>query len=133
MPQACRIYCKIEVTKYCFERKVFNNLITPPTGHKTYTIFAPTDKAFAEIDPIELDKLTSDKDAAQAFVMKYIMPGTLFSAGMRFYQVKDTLLPGNSITLQKTSSGKIKVNEAQMLTSNIPATNGVIHAIDGSV
>lgn len=96
--------------------------------------------------------MVNDKETSTKLVMKHITPGTLFSAGMRFYQVKDSLTGGKPITLQKTSggnssqiiknnkfllifvcaffSGKIKVNESQIITSNIPATNGVIHAID---
>ncbi|XP_055850690.1 putative mediator of RNA polymerase II transcription subunit 26 [Episyrphus balteatus] len=100
-------------------------------GVKTFTVFAPTEKAFKELEPDVLEKLQTDKDAAEEFAMKHIVPGTLFSAGMRFYQVKDSLLTGKTVILQKTSAGKIKVNDAQMVTSNIPSTNGVIHAIDG--
>uniref|UniRef100_T1GZV3 Uncharacterized protein n=1 Tax=Megaselia scalaris TaxID=36166 RepID=T1GZV3_MEGSC len=48
---------------------------------------------------------------------KHVVQGTLFSAGMRFYQVKDSLANGNSVILQKTSAGKIKVNDAHMVSS----------------
>lgn len=100
-------------------------------GIKTYTIFAPIDKSFSDIESDALEKLLSDKTAAEEFAMKHVVPGTLFSAGMRFYQIKDSLLTGKTVILQKTSAGKIKVNDAQMISSNIPATNGVIHALDG--
>ncbi|KAH8376926.1 hypothetical protein KR093_002281 [Drosophila rubida] len=100
-------------------------------GVKTYTVFAPVDKSFSELDSDTLEKLYTDKEAAEQFAMKHIVPGALFSAGMRFYQVKDSLYTGKTVVLQKTSAGKIKVNDAQMVTSNIPATNGVIHALDG--
>ncbi|XP_055381900.1 uncharacterized protein LOC129612366 [Condylostylus longicornis] len=100
-------------------------------GTKTYTVFAPTDKAFNELETEDLQKLLTEKDLAESFAMKHIMPTTLFSAGMRFYQVKDSLLEGKTITLQKTNAGRIKVNEASMIAQNIPATNGVIHVLDG--
>lgn len=100
-------------------------------GVKTYTVFAPTEKAFEELEADVVSKLTTEKEAALEFIEKHVVQGTLFSAGMRFYQVKDSLAGGNSVILQKTSSGKIKVNDAHMVSSNIPATNGVIHAIDG--
>lgn len=105
-----------------------NNFIL---GIKTYTVFAPTEKAFEDLEADVITKLTTDKDAALEFIEKHVVQGTLFSAGMRFYQVKDSLANGNSVILQKTSAGKIKVNDAHMVSSNIPATNGVIHAIDG--
>lgn len=112
--------------------------------------------------------MVTDKEAAHKLVMRHITSGTLFSTGMRFYQVRDSLQAGNAITLQKVTNGtlrffgfffqseldagqvtnadrmgftysrilfesltgKIKVNESQMTSSNIPATNGVIHVID---
>lgn len=51
--------------------------------------------------------MVNDKETATKLVMKHITPGTLFSAGMRFYQVKDSLTGGKPITLQKTSGGNL--------------------------
>ncbi|XP_062545727.1 uncharacterized protein LOC134212147 [Armigeres subalbatus] len=98
-------------------------------GIKTYTVFAPTDAAFANFSTDELNKLVTDKDQAEELVKKHVVPGTLFTAGMRFYQVKDAMAEGKTVTLQK-SGGKIKINDGFLQTSNIPTTNGVIHAID---
>lgn len=93
-------------------------------------MFAPTDAAFANSSEEELHQLLADKDESTKFVMKHISAGTLFSAGMRFYQVRDALNGASPITIQKTNQGKVKINDAQILTPNIPTTNGVIHAID---
>ncbi|XP_049288797.1 uncharacterized protein LOC125766633 isoform X3 [Anopheles funestus] len=98
-------------------------------GIKTYTVFAPTDAAFAHLTTEELTNLVTEKDQAEELVRKHVVPGTLFTAGMRFYQVKDVMAEGKTVTLQKTG-GKIKVNDGYLQTSNIPTTNGVIHAID---
>uniref|UniRef100_A0A182QIW2 FAS1 domain-containing protein n=1 Tax=Anopheles farauti TaxID=69004 RepID=A0A182QIW2_9DIPT len=98
-------------------------------GIKTYTVFAPTDAAFAHLTAEELTNLVTEKDQAEELVRKHVVPGTLFTAGMRFYQVKDVMAEGKTVTLQKTG-GKIKVNDGYLQTSNIPTTNGVIHAID---
>ncbi|XP_035909642.1 uncharacterized protein LOC118511078 isoform X2 [Anopheles stephensi] len=98
-------------------------------GIKTYTVFAPTDAAFAHLTSEELTNLVTEKDQAEELVRKHVVPGTLFTAGMRFYQVKDVMAEGKTVTLQKTG-GKIKVNDGYLQTSNIPTTNGVIHAID---
>lgn len=49
----------------------------------------------------EIKKITTEKEAAEAFVKKHVVPGTLFTAGMRFYQVKDSMASGHSVTLQK--------------------------------
>lgn len=120
------------------------------TGIKTYTVFAPTDAAFANFSTDELNKLVTDKEQAEELVKKHVVPGTLFTAGMRFYQVKDAMAEGKTVTLQKSGgtkincktlmnyrnslcsilSGKIKINDGYLQTSNIPTTNGVIHAVD---
>jgi uncharacterized surface protein with fasciclin (FAS1) repeats len=98
------------------------------SGIKTYTIFAPTDAAFAHLSTEELSALVGEKESAVELVSKHILPTTLYTTGMRFYQVKETI-DEKTVTIQK-NGGKVKVNEATILTSNIPATNGVIHAID---
>lgn len=70
-------------------------------GIKTYTVFAPTDLAFSHLTQDELNTLVSDKDSAQQLVQRHILPGTLFTSGMRFYQVKDTLAEDKAVTVQK--------------------------------
>lgn len=74
-------------------------------GPKTYTVFAPVDSAFLNSTEEELNQILNSKEEATKFVMKHISSGTLFSAGMRFYQVKDSLTGGSPITIQKTSAG----------------------------
>ncbi|XP_013181447.1 PREDICTED: uncharacterized protein LOC106127760 [Papilio xuthus] len=95
---------------------------------KTYTVFAPTDTAFGRLTPSELSRF-AEKGAARALVARHVLPGTLYSAGMRYYQLRNSMEDAKPLTLQK-NSGRIKVNNAQVITHNIPATNGVIHAID---
>lgn len=56
--------------------------------------------------------MVTDKAAAHKLVMRHVTPGTLFSTGMRFYQVRDSLQAGNAITLQKVNNGnKIGIHE----------------------
>lgn len=50
--------------------------------------------------------MVTNKEAAHKLVMRHLMPGTLFSSGMRFYQVRDSLQAGSAITLQKLTGGK---------------------------
>lgn len=57
----------------------------------------------------ELNLVVSDKDAAQRLVMKHMTSSTLYTAGMRFYQVRDSLVAGKPITIQKTN-GNCKSN-----------------------
>lgn len=55
--------------------------------------------------------MVTDKAAAHKLVMRHVTPGTLFSTGMRFYQVRDSLQAGNAITLQKVNNGNNRTHE----------------------
>ncbi|XP_063985814.1 uncharacterized protein LOC135166961 [Diachasmimorpha longicaudata] len=101
-------------------------------GTKTFTVFAPTDSAFAAATSNSGRPVWTEGDGpeiAKNIISRHIIPTTMYTAGMRFYHQKDTLRPQFTLRIQK-NGGRIKVNEAQILTHNIPATNGVIHAID---
>ncbi|XP_044730491.1 uncharacterized protein LOC123293668 [Chrysoperla carnea] len=112
-----------------FLRALFNSgLAETLQGAKTYTLFAPTETAFEDIPTDDLTRLVTDKELSKELVMRHVMPGTLFTSGMRYYQVKDSLDKSKKITLNK-NTGRVKVNNNSILTQNIPATNGVIHAI----
>ncbi|KAG5890392.1 hypothetical protein JTB14_029756 [Gonioctena quinquepunctata] len=98
-------------------------------GTKTFTVFAPTEKAFAGLSATDLSKIVTDKVLARELVLRHILAGTLYTNGMRYYQIKDSLLQDKQLTFSK-QSGKVKVNNNLLATQNIPTTNGVIHAID---
>jgi hypothetical protein len=101
---------------------VFNALIYHShylSGTSTYTVFAPTDAAFNHLSTEEINKMVSEKTTAEALVNKHIVPNTIYTAGMRFYQVKDSLAEGKPITVQK-SGGKIwHFFEGQVHKSNL--------------
>lgn len=63
----------------------------------------------------ELNHLVSDKDKAQRLVMKHMTSGTLFTAGMRFYQVRDSMVAGKPITIQKTNGNSKFYNKQKIL------------------
>ncbi|XP_063234267.1 uncharacterized protein LOC134537601 [Bacillus rossius redtenbacheri] len=99
-------------------------------GSKVHTLFAPTDRAFSAVSPADLERIAADRELSQALVYRHLAPGSLYTAGMRFFQVRDSLERGHAVTISK-SGGQVKVNNSKVLTHNIPATNGVIHVIDG--
>ncbi|XP_050526503.1 probable serine/threonine-protein kinase DDB_G0275165 [Daktulosphaira vitifoliae] len=128
----------------------FSGMTSVLLGSKTHTLFAPVNRAFmgnsnasrllehiesasaGSNDPVELLNI----EEAKALVMRHLVPNAaLYTAGMKFYQVKDSLLlksiPSSSaqLTIYK-DSGKVRVNSANIIARNIPATNGVVHAID---
>ncbi|XP_070527230.1 uncharacterized protein [Cardiocondyla obscurior] len=103
------------------------------TGPKTFTIFAPTDTAFTDASTKNGAPIWTDEDgpeAAKTIISRHVIPTTLYTAGMRYYIQKDTLRPQSPIHIHK-NGGRVRVNEAHVVTHNVPATNGVLHAIDG--
>ncbi|KDR22235.1 hypothetical protein L798_01841, partial [Zootermopsis nevadensis] len=73
------------------------------TGNKVLTVFAPTDRAFSVVDSDDLDQLLTVKDMSRALVLRHTIPGTLYTAGMRFYQLRDSMEKGSTIALYKTN------------------------------
>ncbi|XP_018404075.1 PREDICTED: histone-lysine N-methyltransferase 2D isoform X1 [Cyphomyrmex costatus] len=103
------------------------------TGPKTFTIFAPTDSAFTDTSTKNGVPIWTEEDgpeAAKTIISRHVIPTTLYTAGMRYYIQKDTLRPQSPIHIHK-NGGRVRVNEAHVVTHNVPATNGVLHAIDG--
>ncbi|XP_054284525.1 uncharacterized protein LOC129001299 isoform X1 [Macrosteles quadrilineatus] len=96
------------------------------TGSKILTVFAPVDAAFTESD---LKRLEENRAQARALVLRHVTTGSLYTAGMTYYQQRESLDKQKQLTVLK-DQGRIKVNAANVISRNIPSTNGVIHAID---
>ncbi|XP_017755108.1 PREDICTED: uncharacterized protein LOC108547209 [Eufriesea mexicana] len=103
------------------------------SGPKTFTIFAPMDSAFESTSKDGGAPVWTEEDgpeAAKTIISRHVIPSSLYTAGMRYYLQKDTLRPQSPVHIHK-NGGRVRVNEAHVVTHNIPATNGVLHAIDG--
>ncbi|CAK9814161.1 Transforming growth factor-beta-induced protein ig-h3 [Anthophora plagiata] len=102
------------------------------SGPKTFTVFAPTDSAFesAAKDGTPVWTEEDGPEAAKTIISRHVMPSTLYTAGMRYYLQKDTLRPQSPVHIHK-NGGRVRVNEVHVVTHNVPAINGVLHAIDG--
>lgn len=88
------------------------------------TVFAPTDEAFAALPPGTVESLLEpqNKDQLIAILSYHVLPAA--------YPLNPQVqtLQGQTLTIQP--QGDIKVGPATVLTADIPATNGIIHAID---
>ena len=96
-------------------------------GAGPYTVFAPTNDAFAKLSDSELSALLSDREALQRVLDYHIVPGSYttseITASVR--ETGFTTLLGEILPI--TESG---VGDATVTTVNIPASNGVLFAID---
>ncbi len=91
-----------------------------------FTVFAPTDEAFAKLPPGTLDSLLKDKGKLTSVLTYHVVPGRMQAADVvKLTSVKT--IQGQSIAIDATSG--VMVNEAKVIQTDVPATNGVIHVI----
>ena len=91
-----------------------------------FTVFAPTDAAFAKVPKAQLDALLADKAKLSAVLTYHVVPGKVMAADVKAGQVKT--VQGSSLTVATT--GGVTVDNAKVTTADIEADNGVIHVID---
>lgn len=99
---------------------------------KQFTVFAPTDAAFAALDPVFLADLVNNDTATLTKILTYhVVPGTVMSTdlsnGMRVKTVQGKHI---TITIQ---NGKVYIDDAMVTTADIECSNGVIHVIDAVI
>lgn len=97
-------------------------------GPGPFTVFAPTDEAFAKLPKGELDKLLKNKKKLEELLKYHVVEGTVKAADVSA-KPSATTLAGKDITIDATSGVKLN-GTATVVTADIAATNGVIHAID---
>ena len=105
-------------------------LVEALSGEGPFTVFAPTDDAFAELDEATVADLMKPENKDQlAAVLKYhVVSGAVKSDAISSGKV-DTL-EGSQIKV-KVKNGAVRVNKANVTIADIETTNGVIHVIDG--
>ncbi len=104
-------------------------LVDTLKGSGPFTVFAPTDEAFAKIPKAELDALLKDKAALTAVLTYHVVPGKVMAKDVKAGKVKT--VQGSELTLGTT--GGVTVDAAKVVRADIAASNGVIHVIDSVV
>jgi uncharacterized surface protein with fasciclin (FAS1) repeats len=102
------------------------DLVDTLKGNGPFTVFAPTDAAFAKIPKQDLDALLADKAKLSAVLTYHVVPGTVMSKDVKAGMVKT--VEGSSLTV--STMGGVKVDNANVIAVDIVADNGVIHVID---
>ena len=101
-------------------------LIDTLKGPGPFTVFAPTDAAFAKIPKADLDALLKDKAKLTAVLTYHVVPGKVMAADVKAGKVKT--VQGSDLSI--TTAGGVMVNNAKVTATDIAADNGVIHVID---
>ena len=93
-----------------------------------YTVFAPTDEAFSKVPKDTLEALKKDKEKLKNVLLYHVVSGEVPSS-----QVKDGLkvktLQGQEVNFS-VKGGKPMINDANIIKTDVKASNGVIHVID---
>jgi uncharacterized surface protein with fasciclin (FAS1) repeats len=94
----------------------------------SYTVFAPTDEAFAKLPEGTLDALLQDIPKLKKIVAYHVSFGDVRSDDLA--QIEEAETVEGSVLAIESADGKIKVNDANVLKTDILTDNGVIHVID---
>lgn len=101
-------------------------LVDTLKGPGPFTVFAPTDEAFAKVPKAQLDALLKDKAALTKVLTYHVVPGKVMAADVKAGKVKT--VQGSELTVSTT--GGVMVDKAKVVKTDIAASNGVIHVID---
>ena len=102
-------------------------LVDTLKGPGPYTVFAPTDEAFAKLPPGTLDALLADKAKLTKVLTYHVVPGRVMAADVVKLASAKTV-QGQSVKI--STQGGVKVDNANVTQTDIGASNGVIHVID---
>jgi uncharacterized surface protein with fasciclin (FAS1) repeats len=93
-----------------------------------FTVFAPTDAAFAKVPKATLAALAANKAKLRAVLLYHVVQGKITAAqAMKLHSAKT--LEGKSLPIT-VSGGKVIVDGATVIKANVVASNGIIHVID---
>jgi uncharacterized surface protein with fasciclin (FAS1) repeats len=102
-------------------------LVDTLKGKGPYTVFAPTDEAFAKLPPGTVEALLKDKQKLTAVLTYHVVPGKVTAADVKPGPVKT--VQGQPLTVS-ARNGSVMVDNAKVVKTDIMASNGVIHVID---
>ena len=103
-------------------------LVETLSGPGPFTVFAPTDEAFAQIPEADLNALLADKEALTAVLTYHVVTGAVRSTDVVKLSSAEPV-NGQSVTI-KTMDGKVMIDGATVVSADIEASNGIIHVID---
>lgn len=96
-------------------------------GEGPYTVFAPTNEAFAKLPQFVVDYLTANPEALTRVLTYHVLSGTVMAADVTTMMAPT--VEGGELTVLATEAG-VTVDGANVTATDIAASNGVIHAID---
>jgi uncharacterized surface protein with fasciclin (FAS1) repeats len=97
------------------------------SGTGPFTVFAPSDEAFAKLPAGEVESLLKDKEKLSAILKYHVVPGKISADDVT---KRSSLKTAQGSDLRVDLSQGVRVGSAKVLRTDIDASNGVIHVID---
>ena len=104
------------------------NLVDTLKGKGPFTVFAPSDEAFKKLPAGTVEGLLKDIPTLKNILLFHVVSGKMMAAAVTKATSANTVF-GKPVSI-KVSSGKVMINDAQVVATDIEAANGVIHVID---
>jgi uncharacterized surface protein with fasciclin (FAS1) repeats len=106
-------------------------LVETLKGEGPFTVFAPTDEAFAKLPEGTVEDLLKpeNKDQLVAVLTYHVVPGKTMSSDIAGQELEVATVQGEMVTID-ASNGAVMVDEATVVQADVEADNGVIHVID---
>jgi uncharacterized surface protein with fasciclin (FAS1) repeats len=108
-------------------------LVNTVKGSGPFTVFAPTDPAFARLGAGIVENLLKreNKDLLIAILTYHVLPGKVMAADVA--KLKEAKTVNGKMLRVKVSGSNVMINDAKVTSTDIVASNGVIHVIDNVV
>lgn len=103
-------------------------LVDALRGKGPFTVFAPTDEAFAKLPKSKVEALLKDKEALRRVLLYHVVSGKVMASDVTKLRSAKTL-QGQNIRI-RVRNNTVYVNDAKVVKADIVCTNGVIHVID---
>jgi transforming growth factor-beta-induced protein len=106
-------------------------LVDTLSGEGPFTVFAPTDDAFAKLPEGTVESLLENTDALRDVLLYHVAPGKVMSSEVVKLSSADTAL-GAPLSISMMGD-RVMINEAEVVIADIEASNGVIHVVDSVI
>ena len=101
-------------------------------GKGPYTVFAPSDEAFAKLPTSTVDALLKDPSKLKSVLNSHIVQGKHAASDLKKTTSVRTL-EGQNLKVEDGDGNRIRVNGARVTQTNIEASNGIVHVIDSVI
>ena len=101
-------------------------------GAGPFTVFAPTDAAFAALPAGTVEDLLKPENKAKltAILTYHVLPTEVMSSAIGATSMDAATVEGKTVKVDGSTAGKVMINDATVVTADVDASNGVIHVID---